>query len=95
MVNYSTDNPPSSTVNIALVQRTATTSVKAGENEGRVLHHVNIVRDWKILQGKEGSVHFSLPPGVNAQEYKVIAWVTGEDLKIIAASEKSIDKIDR
>jgi len=45
---------------IALVQKRATTSVKGGENAGKELSHVNIVREFSILTGKNISAHFIL-----------------------------------
>lgn len=46
-VNYKINAPVNTVLNIALVQGESQTNVKAGENEGRTLHHINIVRDLK------------------------------------------------
>jgi hypothetical protein len=37
---------------VALVQKQATTDVKRGENGGRKLHHINIVRQFYIVKNK-------------------------------------------
>jgi hypothetical protein len=46
---------------IALIQKQATTSVKRGENAGKELSHVNIVRAFSILPDKNNSASFLLP----------------------------------
>jgi hypothetical protein len=48
---------------IALVQASAETNVKAGENEGRVLDHVQIVRKLLIepMQSGQGTATFTVP----------------------------------
>ncbi len=45
---------------IALVQKRATTDVKRGENSGRKLHHINIVRQFKSVKNKN-DIEFNLP----------------------------------
>jgi hypothetical protein len=49
----SIDGPTNATVDIAVVQHEAATDVRAGENTGRTLRHVNIVRRFA-----EGSPSF-------------------------------------
>lgn len=58
---------------VALVQRQAESRVKAGENEGRRLAHVQIVRDLKVATGKE--VKFTLPEGADPRQYEVVGFV--------------------
>jgi len=59
---------PSLNINIALVQRSADTEVKRGENEGKRLHHINIVRDLKTVAAASGSTVIQLPAGLKAAE---------------------------
>lgn len=69
---------------VAVVQKRAVTQVKRGENEGRTLSHIQIVRQLQLVNGKEP---ITLPDGFNMEDYELIALVqnpsTGE---IIAAS---------
>lgn len=54
-------------VNLALIEDNATTDVKGGENSNRKLHHVNIVRELKIVDAaKNGSVVFRLPKDLSS-----------------------------
>jgi hypothetical protein len=82
-----------STLIIAVVQRPATTDVKAGENSGRTLSHVQIVRDFTSTGigkgGGEGSL--SLPKEVGAGDEELIAFVQNDsDGRIIAATSAAI-----
>jgi hypothetical protein len=76
-VIYKTGATANTAVNIALVQIAAQTNVKAGENGGRTLHHINIVRDFKTVNitGKTGTESVSLPKGIMAKECKVIVYL--------------------
>ncbi|WP_343672041.1 DUF1223 domain-containing protein [Chitinophaga sp.] len=64
---------------IAIVQKHAVSQVKRGENEGRTLSHIQIVRSLRLVKGKEA---IDLPDGFNLQDYEIIAMVqnpsTGE-----------------
>ncbi len=61
---------------IALVQSHAETKVGAGENSGRRLQHVNIVRELKTAAiGNSGSVDFSVPQGLQAKDCALIAFL--------------------
>ncbi len=62
-------------VNFALVEENAVTDVKRGENSNRMLHHVNIVRELKTLDGSQnGSVVFKLPTDLS-QNYHIVAFL--------------------
>jgi len=85
---------PDSRVIAALVQLNATSSVRGGENEGRTLEHVNIVRTLES-QHASGSEHFTLtrPPELNEQQLKVVVFLQNEQTGyIMAANESSMRK---
>ncbi len=64
-LNYTLNDPSSVSLNVALVQTGATTVVKKGENEGRTLEHVNVVRELKTIEPQTtGAVEMNLPSGV-------------------------------
>jgi hypothetical protein len=69
---------------VAVVQKQAVTQVKRGENEGRTLSHIQIVRQLHLVKRKEW---IALPAGFNTADYEMIAMsqdpATGE---IIAVS---------
>jgi hypothetical protein len=58
---------------VALVQRQAESRVKAGENSGRDLAHVQIVRALKETTGKE--VKIKLPQDYAQQQWEVVGFV--------------------
>jgi hypothetical protein len=76
-------------LNIALVQLHAQTSIQRGENEGRTLHHANIVRDLKTItpaDNGKGKISLAAPAGFAGSQYRVIAWLQDrEHLKVSGA----------
>jgi hypothetical protein len=75
---------------VALVQLSATTDVKAGENGGRTLSHVQIVRNFSstaIGMGASGTGLLQLPQGLAAGNQELIAFVQHDDNgQIVAAA---------
>jgi hypothetical protein len=75
---------------IALVQKTAQTTVKRGENAGRTLSHAQVVQvlHSQALKSAAGNATVTLPDEFNAGNWEVIGFVqhkrTGE---IVAASK--------
>ncbi|HUB59829.1 MAG TPA: DUF1223 domain-containing protein [Puia sp.] len=78
---------------VALVQRSASTDVKAGENSGRTLSHVQIVRNLSVTEvgtGANGSGALPLPQGL-AGGGELIAFVQHDDNgQIVAATRAAI-----
>lgn len=79
---------------IAFVQKSGQTQVKAGENSGRTLAHINIVRKLQSIpfNGQDGgTARLDLPEGFNTSGWEVISFVqntaTGE---ILAAQKTSL-----
>lgn len=64
-------------VNVALVQKEASTNVKNGENGGRTLVNTNVVRQFKSIDapGKSGSVSLPLPAGLATDQTAVLVYV--------------------
>ena len=76
---------------LALVQKNATTIVKAGENDGRTLSHVQIVSNIQNipLSNKTGNASILLPNNFSAQKYEVIAFVQNARTGEITAATRS------
>ncbi len=90
-VNYKVDNNNESQLNIALIQLNASTAVKRGENKGRKLEHINIVRDFKtvLLNKKQsGTVKLTLPAGLSKGNFKVIAFLQHKNDLLIDGVKK-------
>jgi hypothetical protein len=79
---------------VALVQRSATTEVKAGENNGRTLSHVQIVRNFtntSVGTGAGGTGSLTIPQGLVSGDEELIAFVQHDDNgQIVAATRAAI-----
>jgi hypothetical protein len=91
-VSYKPISRGNDLLNIALVQLRASTDVKRGENQGRVLNHINIVRELRTVSDRGvSSVDFNIPKGLSPADLKVIAFVQNRDnMKISGAIETAI-----
>lgn len=75
-------------INVALVEGGLQSQVTAGENDGRLLKHENVVREFKTvpLAKKEGMVLVSKPDGDDLSRFSVIVYLQRtNDMKILAA----------
>jgi hypothetical protein len=76
---------------IAVIQKHAVSSVKAGENQGRTLSHAQIVRELETIdvkQAKQGSTQLHLPAGFNPTDYEVIGLLQNSSNGQIDASTR-------
>jgi hypothetical protein len=92
-LHYQTEgNGNNSLLLLALVEKSAQSNVKGGENKGRILSHVQIIRqlDKVILTNGRGTQSIALPKDFNAQKWEIIALIqntqTGE---IIGATKQT------
>jgi hypothetical protein len=77
-VNYNIEGAfKNSNLVLAIVQKTAKSNVKSGENANRVLSHYQIVRHLHsvALKDKKGIVSVHLPKSFNAKDFEVIGFV--------------------
>lgn len=78
--------PKGAVVNFALVERGLFQEVKRGENSGRRLQHENVVRAFRTLSDKNGSVALKVPAGVKLKNSSVIALVQdASTMKVLGA----------
>ena len=79
---------------IAIVQRSATSQVKAGENSGRTLSHVQIVRQLqtaKVDAAGSGAGSIPLPAGIGTADEEIIAFLQDNDNgQIVAATRAAL-----
>jgi len=74
---------------LAVVQRQATSSVRAGENEGKTLSHVQLVRDlcsMKLKGQSTGTFTITLPKQFSVKDWEVIGFVQDKQKGAIAAA---------
>jgi len=77
-IKYTTDGADKSTVlQLAVLQKNAQTKVERGENGGRTLSHVQIVRKLQrvSLSGNSGTVKVALPQGFDAQSWEIVGFL--------------------
>jgi hypothetical protein len=99
IVDYeATGASPPSLLHLAVVDRFASTSVRAGENAGKTLHHANVVRAFATvpLTTPSGSVTVHVPAPWSARDAELIGFVQRPASKqsgmpIVGAARSSLD----
>lgn len=94
-VSYQLEEKSSAQLNIALVQLKAAAEVKRGENAGRHLDHINVVRDFKTVQpaGLTGKAALAIPAGLKQGDCVIIAYLQDPvSLHITAVEEIKIQQ---
>ncbi|MBA2761248.1 MAG: DUF1223 domain-containing protein [Segetibacter sp.] len=90
-VTYKAKETTSEELNIALIQKEGVTEVKRGENGGRKLYHINIVRDFKsvaVTKDGKGTVRLTIPEELSKDNFAVIAYLQQKNNGIITAAKK-------
>ena len=81
-------------LNVALIQAEATTNVKRGENRGRKIHHVNIVRSIRTFALNEApgqaDLHFDVTPLSEGKFFLIAFAQNKDDLQITHAVRISL-----
>ena len=93
-VHYSAEgtDPKKEHAILILVQKMATNEIKKGENTGRTLHHINIVRNIFYLPLKEKTTSFTLPAGLQKEDVFVAGFIQDKRSgKIKAIQSASIE----
>jgi hypothetical protein len=79
---------------LAVIQKTGVSKVLRGENGGRTLSHVQIVRNLQTIDlGHElnGSASLDIPDGINSDNLEVIAFIQrNNNGEIIAAAKSAV-----
>ncbi|MEP6749609.1 MAG: DUF1223 domain-containing protein [Bacteroidota bacterium] len=92
-VSYKINTDNKSILRIALIQLQTTSAVKRGENKGKLLHHIDVVRNFKTVTGNAGAISIALPEGLTAKDCKIIAFVQNKtDMHVTAANECRIQE---
>ncbi len=91
-VRYETDGfRKQSDLTIALVQKSGHSQVKAGENSGRTLTHVQIVRKLAVetLRANTGELSLAQPKDYNEHEWELIGFVQDKTKGTILSAARS------
>ena len=82
-VDYTVSEVPAGAMlNVAVVERRATTSVRSGENAGKTLRHANVVRGFAsvALTAPTGSVMVHFPASLSRDHAELTGFVQRETL---------------
>jgi hypothetical protein len=85
-------NTDNTTLQLALVQKTAVSHVKSGENGGRTLSHIQIVNELKSIplgKNKNGEASITLPGAFSAPGYELIAFIQNTNTGEITAATRA------
>ena len=92
-VNYTVDGTSkNSRLLIAIVQKSAKSNVKRGENAHRILSHYQIVHHLHTVnlnKDRSGIAIIHLPKGFNTNEWEVIGFVQDKNDGIILGANKA------
>ncbi len=99
VVDYETSGAPAGAVlDVALVERSVSTEVRAGENSGKTLHHANVVRAFVTtpLTPPSGTVTLRLPATLRREDADVIGYVQrpagdGTGMPVLGAASARLD----
>lgn len=93
-IDYTIERPSKSfLLNIAIVQTSAKDEIKAGENKGLQLKHVNIVRNFKTVEATNGHVNLNLPNDLKTDNYSIIVYTQHKaSMEITGAAQYTFNK---
>ena len=92
-VSYRLNGLSDNVLNIAIVQLAGQTDVKRGENGGKQLHHINIVREFKTIKNptENGNISLSLPNGLTDKDIRVLAYLQNKkNWAIMGAAQSDV-----
>ena len=92
IVNYKVSgNPRNTLLVLALVQKSAKSNVKRGENGGRLLSHYQIVRNTvnqRITLNEKGTTNLYFPKNFKAQDAEIIGFIQDNTTGAILGATK-------
>lgn len=86
------DNQVNDDLVLALVQRNGQTAVRRGENAGRTLSHIQIVRKISIVSLKDeksGTVELHVPKTASLEQWEVIGMLQNRETGTISAASSA------
>jgi hypothetical protein len=90
-LSYTLSRPPENEIlNIALVERDLQNYVPRGENEGRTLHHDNVVKTFKSIRLQKSGMIEIENAKENKQNTSVILYIQDENWKVKGAISKCL-----
>ena len=74
---------------LVLIQKKSISEIKKGENKGKILHHINIVRNIFYLPLKEKTTSFTIPAGFSKEDFFVAGFIQDKKSGKIRAIQSS------
>jgi len=93
-LQYTITGAANASLVLAVIEKHAQTQVKAGENSGHMLPHINIVQKFQTisLKNDSGNAEISLPDGFNAKDWGITAFIqSNRDGAILAVQKANVD----
>ncbi len=93
VIKYKADKTDKNTaLFIAVLQKNAQTKVERGENSGRTLSHVQIVRKLQkvALTGDAGETKVALPKGFNKQGWEIIGFLQNTSTGLVTGAARAL-----
>jgi hypothetical protein len=92
-VSYNTALNNNEVINIALVQLKPASNIKGGENTGKALEHMNVVRAFVSQNKDNGVVNITMPNDLSPRDLHIIAYTQNTASRYITgAKEAGIQK---
>lgn len=88
-VSYSTTLDNKEVLNIALIQLKPSANIKTGENAGKALQHMNVVRALVSETKDNGTINFTLPDDLSPKEFHIVAYTQNATSRYITAVKES------
>ncbi len=90
-LSYSIDSDPGTEViNLAVVERTVENYVSRGENQGRKLHHDNVVVAFKTIPlEKQGEIDMTIP-ALTLGKFSLVLYIQNKQLQVLSALAKPL-----
>jgi hypothetical protein len=80
-------------ISVALLQRQGAVQINAGENKGKLLEHLNVVRSFYSATALEpsGSISLDVPGGMDPKELHILVYLQNKkNFNVISAIELSL-----
>lgn len=89
-LKYTVENRSSGILTFAVVQKSARVEIKHGENGGKTLSHVNVVRklQYLSLNAQSGRVNLTVPKDIKGNNLEIIGFIQNDANGEILAAER-------
>lgn len=87
-VTYHADDTKNADLVLALIQKNGDSNVRAGENAGRHLTHIQIVRSFVRASLSQSGISIAVPAGFTSTGWELIGFIQNHDTGLITDAAK-------